>query len=130
MSSLAKITLSGEVKTSPEKRYTESNLAITTFMMDFGYDNQEKQIKALAFGKIADRVADTVKKGQVVIIDGRLQTSVKNESGVEKKVNEINIQGIEIVGSPDRSNTQYQGADELESEVNRDDLIGEEEIPF
>jgi len=128
--SLAKITLSGEVATNPEKRYTESNLAITSFMLDFGYDNQVKQIKALAFGKIADRVADTVKKGQVVIVDGKLQTAVKNESGVEKKVNEITVQGIEVIGNADSSYKKEQSADVPESEINSDDLIGEEEIPF
>ena len=129
MSSLANITISGEVKANPEKRYTEDNLAIASFMMDFGFEGQEKLIKVLAFAKMADRIADSVKKGQNVIVNGKLQTIVKNEGGVDKKITEINAQGIEIV---EKSNGSYQSSSSSAetSEVNSDDLIGEDEIPF
>lgn len=130
MSSLVKITISGEVKTNPEKRYTEDNLAISSFNLDFGLEGQEKLVKVLAFAKMADRIADSVKKGQNVIVEGKLQTITKTEGGVDKKITEINAQGIEIV---EKSNGSYQsGAGESNdtSEVSSDDLIGEDEIPF
>ncbi len=134
MSSLAKITLSGQVVKNPEKRYTENNLAISSFVMDFGFDGQEKLIRVYAIGKLADRIADTLKKGQDVIVDGRLQTIVKNESGADKKYNEINAQGIEIIEkSPDvyRSEQGNSSSSKEEAgEINNEDLIGEDEIPF
>ncbi|OGI00507.1 MAG: hypothetical protein A2Y25_03560 [Candidatus Melainabacteria bacterium GWF2_37_15] len=127
MSSLAKVTVSGQVVKSPEKRFTEGNLAITSFMMDFGFEGQEKLIRVFTIGKLADRIADTIKKGQSVIVDGRLQTTTKNEAGVDKKITEINAQGIEII---EKSSQSYQQDTGGEDEVSSEDLIGEDEIPF
>lgn len=135
--SLTKITISGEVLKNPEKRYTDNNLAICAFPLDFSLEGQqEKQVNVFTIGGLADRICDTVKKGQTVIVEGRLQTTTKTENGTEKKYTEINAQGIEII---EKSSGSYQSSDgsyqsdpisSPESEVNSEDLIGEEEIPF
>lgn len=125
--SLAKITVTGQVVKAPEKRFTESNLAIASFMLNFGQEGQEKLIRVFSVGKLAEKIADTVKKGQSIIVDGRLQTATKTEAGVERKTTEINAQGIEIV---EKSDSSYSADMSSSEETNSDDLIGEEEIPF
>ena len=123
---VAKITITGQITKNPEKRYTEGNLAISAFVMDFGFEGQEKLIKVLAMGKLADRVTDTVKKGQSVLVEGRLQTSTYTEAGTEKKTNEIHAQGVEIIEKSDQAYSQGPPDNGMSNE----DLIGEDEIPF
>jgi len=133
--SVSKIVITGEVLREPEKRFTESNLTITSFTMNFGYDNQEKVIRVFSLGKTAERIAEDVKKGQTIVVEGRLQTnSVKTDAGADKKYFEINAQNIEIVEKQAQTAVSSSGGknDEfnLNDEINSDDLIGEDEIPF
>lgn len=134
--SISKIVITGQVLRNPEKRFTENNLAISSFTMNFSYDNEEKVIRIFSLGKTAEKVAETVKKGQTVIVEGRLQTnSVKTDSGTDKKYFEINAQNVELVSqgtastgaaSSGNKDEDFSTADEISS----DDLIGEDEIPF
>lgn len=136
MSSLSKIVITGKVVRNPEKRFKDNNFAITSFTINIGTDNDEKLMKVLAFGKLGETIADSVKKDQNVVVEGKLQTAtVKTETGVEKKTVEINAQGIEIIGT----STQQGSSDEAESSAtdfdfsedeSADELIGEDEIPF
>ena len=136
MSSLSKIVITGKVVRNPEKRFTGNNLPITTFTINIGEANEEKLVRVFTVGKLAETAGNTIKKDLSVVVEGKLQTgTVKTEAGVEKKIVEINAQGIEIIGA-----TQQQASsDEIESstsdfdfaeETNADELIGEDEIPF
>jgi single-stranded DNA-binding protein len=136
MSNLSKVILKGQVVRTPEKRFTEDNLAITSFSLNFGTDQEEKIIRIYAFGNLALDTAERVKIGSVIIVEGKLATNtIKNESGAEKKVFEINAQKIESVSdsvktvsseSPEKKESNFVPEDEIGPE----DLIGEDEIPF
>lgn len=135
MSSVSKIVITGQVLRNPEKRFTENNLTISSFTMNFGTQDEEKAIRVLSYGKNAEKVAETVKKGQKVVVEGRLQTnSVKTDSGTDKKFFEINAQNVELMAqNPDDQNQDIQEQDKdfnLADEISTDDLIGEDEIPF
>jgi len=136
MSSLSKIVITGKVVRNPEKRFTDNNFPITSFTINIGAENEEKLVRVLAFGKLGETSANSVKKDQSVVVEGKLQTAtVKTESGVEKKIVEINAQGLEIIGA----SLQEGSSDEAESgtsdldfseDLSSDELIGEDEIPF
>ena len=136
MSSISKIVVTGKVVRNPEKRFTDNNFPITSFTINIGAENEEKLIRVLAFGKLGETTANSVKKDQSVVVEGKLQTAtVKTESGVEKKIVEINAQGLEIIGA----SLQEGSSDETESktsdldfseDTSSDELIGEDEIPF
>ena len=136
MSSLSKIVITGKVVRNPEKRLTDNNFPITSFTINIGAENEEKLVRVLAFGKLGETTANSVKKDQSVVVEGKLQTAtVKTESGVEKKIVEINAQGLEIIGA----SLQEGSSEETESVANdlgfledtsSDELIGEDEIPF
>jgi len=129
--SLSKIVITGQVVRNPEKRFTESNLAISSFSMDFGKEDEEKVIRVFSIGKVAERIAETVKKGQNIVVEGRLQTnSVKTDSGTDKKFFEINAQNIEILGESNKAQTDEKEEFSLSEEISDDNLIGEDEIPF
>ena len=138
MSGLSKITLTGRVLRNPEKRFTEDNLAISSFSLNFADEEEgsdEKVVNVFTFGRLADRAAETIKKGQKIVVEGKLQTNVvKTESGTDKKFFEINAQGIEILEKNPQSDTNTEENEEksfeLNEEVDSNDLIGDDEIPF
>ncbi len=133
--SVSKIVITGKVLRNPEKRFTENNLAIASFTINFGIEDEEKPIRVFSLGKSAERIAEIVKKDQMVVVEGRLQTNaVKTDSGTDKKFFEINAQNVEIMSGQAGSATSTSSRDEdsfnLSDEINNDDLIGEDEIPF
>ena len=135
MSSLSKIVITGKVVRNPEKRFTSNNLPITSFTINIGAENEEKLVRVFAVGKLGETAASTVKKDLSIVVEGKLQTAtVKTDSGVEKKIVEINAQGLEVIGA----STQSESSEAAESETSDfdfteetgDELIGEDEIPF
>ena len=53
--SLSKIVITGEVTRTPEKRFTDNNVAISAFSLNFGTVDEEKLVRVLSFGGLADR---------------------------------------------------------------------------
>ena len=103
---LAKIVVTGKVVKNPEKRFTQNNLAITSLIVDIN-PQDETLVRVSAVGAIADRVADTVKMNDSVIVDGRLQMeTVKTANGKERKVATINASNIEKISGGSSSNEQ------------------------
>ena len=94
---LAKITVSGTVVKNPEKRFTQNNLAITSFVMDIN-PQDETLIRVFALGNLADKAADNLKMGDTVLVDGRLQTAnAKTTNGKERKIIEINASSVDKI---------------------------------
>lgn len=152
---LAKITVTGKITKAPEKRFTQNNIALTSFVIAVSdsFSQEETLIRIMAWGGLADRAADTVKEGDCVLIDGRLQTAnVKSTNGKDRKIFEINASSIEKiiladngfmpsgagfnqmpasapvskpVETPKSSDIVQFAVDEIS-----EDLIDEDEIPF
>ena len=78
--SLSKIVVSGRVVRAPEKRFTpNTNMAVTEFAIavespvrqDGSVESQPVRVNV--WGELAERVAQEIKKGDLVAVDGRLQ---------------------------------------------------------
>lgn len=139
---LAKIVVTGKVVKTPEKRFTQNNLAVTSLIVDI-YPQDETLVRVTAVGSLADRVGDSVIMGDTVIIDGRLQMeTVKTTSGKERKVASINASNIEKIGADistpqNRNVSAPQAAAQTKESVVQfstdeiaEDLIDPDEIPF
>lgn len=153
---LAKITVTGRITKAPEKRFTQSNIALTSFVIavNDAYNQDETLVRVMAWGNLADRAADSAKEGDCVLVDGRLQTaSVKSTNGKERKIFEINASSIEKIILADNQNASYapaqnssmqsiptpapvqnvpKSSDIVQFAVDEisEDLIDEDEIPF
>ena len=135
MSSLTKAVITGKVIRNPEKRFTNNNLPITTFAINIGSASDEKIVRVFAVGKLGETAEETIKKDIKIVVEGKLQTAtVKTDSGLEKKIVEINAQNIEILGVSSEesaeSSESYSGDFDFGSDESVDELIGEDEIPF
>lgn len=136
--SICKAVIMGKVVRNPEKRYTTNDLAITSFAIDISESEEPAIIRVVTMGKLAEKLVDSVKKGNIVAVEGRLQTSVvKTADGIEKKSVELDARTVEVVGESKQTEETDKYSDEIESldekietENEADVLIGEDEIPF
>ena len=137
--SLARATISGTVYRAPEKRFTSNNVPITAFTININPDD-ETLIRVIAFGNLADSMVNSISKGDVVVVEGKLQNNtVKAEDGSEKRIVEIDASSFEKISGSATSapkTSASSGFGESEQIVKfgadefSDSLIGDDEIPF
>ena len=132
---LAKAVVTGTIFRAPEKRYTQNNVPVSSFVINIG-DREEMLLRVIAKRTALDEVVSSLGKDDKVLIEGRLQiNTVKNENGNERKIFEIDANTVEPI-----SPTTGTGASAISSEEEivkfpkeeelADELIGEDEIPF
>ena len=137
--SLAKAVVTGTLYRAPEKRFTQNNIAVSSFVLNIG-DREEMLIRVISRRTGLDEIVSGLSKGDKVLVEGRLQTNaVKMDDGSEKRIFEIDAATIEALGASSNSsgaaassgNSNF-GTEEV-VKIESDDykeLIGEEEIPF
>ena len=131
---LAKAFITGAVVKAPEKRFTQNDMAIAGFTVNFDPAN-EGLIRVVAFGQLAETISATVNIGDNVAVEGKLQVnSYKLPNGKDKKVFEIQASIVENIGGGSVSVTPTITQSENIVSFNQDeiaqDLIDEDEIPF
>jgi single-strand DNA-binding protein len=131
---LAKAFITGAVVKAPEKRFTQNDMAIAGFTVNFDPAN-EALIRVVAFGQLAETISATVNIGDNVAVEGKLQVnSYKLPNGKDKKVFEIQASTVENIGGGSVAATPAITQSESIVSFNQDeiaqDLIDEDEIPF
>ncbi len=130
--SLAKSVVTGTVYRTPEKRFTQNNIAVSAFVLNIG-DREETLIRVVSRRTALDDVVSSISKGDRVLVEGRLQTAaVKMDDGSEKRIYEIESATIEALGATSQTNSDF-GTEEIvkfESDDLSNELINEDEIPF
>ena len=132
---LAKVFITGKVVKNPEKRFTQNDLPITSFTIDAN-PQDETLVRVFIVGNSAETVEQTVKMGDSVLVEGRLQTNtVKTTSGKDRKIFEINASTVEKISGTSAQSPQSTAAKEsnlvqFSTEEMSEDLMDEDEIPF
>ena len=129
----AKALVTGTVFRAPEKRFTQNNVPVSSFVLNIG-DREEMLIRVVV-GRVAlDEVVSGISKDDRVLVEGRLQiTTVKNESGAERRIYEIDANTIEMMGGSAPASSSANSNEEIvkfSQDEFSDELIGEDEIPF
>ena len=130
--SIAKYVVTGTVYRTPEKRFTQNNIAVSSFVLNIG-ENEEVLIRVISRRQALDDVIDSIEKGEKVLVEGRLQTATaKMDDGSEKRIYEIDANSIEKLQSGSVNSTVSASEDivKFESDDFANELIGEDEIPF
>ena len=95
---IAKAVVTGTVFRAPEKRYTQNNVPVSSFVLNIG-EREEMLLRILVKRTSLDEVVSELSQNDRVLVEGRLQiTTVKNENGVERKIFEIDANAIEQIG--------------------------------
>lgn len=130
--SLAKSVVTGTVYRTPEKRFTQNNIAVSAFVLNIG-ERDEILVRVVSRRTALDEVVSSLNKGEKVLVEGRLQTAtVKTDDGAEKRIYEIEASTIEKMGGSVSTNSDF-GTEEIvkfESDDMSNELINEDEIPF
>lgn len=88
------ITIHGNVSQEPEMRYSGAGLAILSFNIadSYGKDDKKKTTfhSVTVFGTLAENVASSIRKGDSVLVSGRLETDeYKKKDGSTGKFTKV-----------------------------------------
>lgn len=122
------VIITGRLTRDPEFRYTQKGVTVCFFDIASNRrykDNNTQEwkedttfIPVIAWGPIADRCKDRIKKGTPVYIDGRLSTSEYiNKEGVKIKRLRVVVNKIQILEASEKD-------DAVENEVS-DSIVDE-----
>ena len=129
----AKAVVTGTVFRAPEKRFTQNNVPVSSFVLNIG-DREEMLIRVVVGRTALDEVVSGISKDDRALVEGRLQiTTVKNESGAERRIYEIDANTIEMMGGSAPASSSANSNEEIvkfSQDEFSDELIGEDEIPF
>jgi|SwirhisoilCB3_FD_contig_41_9153380_length_628_multi_3_in_0_out_0_1 single-strand DNA-binding protein len=120
---LNSITVIGRATRDAEMRYTQSGTAFTQFSVAYnhpirnqqgGWDDEATFFNVACFGDVAERAATQVKRGVIVLVEGRMrQYKYTGQDGTERQRWEI-VAGVVRV---DTSANQGQGVPAEEGEA-------------
>ena len=129
----AKAVVTGTVFRAPEKRFTQNNVPVSSFILNIG-DREEMLVRRVGARTSVEEVVSGISKDDRVLVEGRLQiTTVKNESGAERRIYEIDANAIEMMGGSTPASSNSSNSEDIvkfSQEEFSDELIGEDEIPF
>ena len=117
MASLNSVTLLGNLTRDPELRYTPQGAAVATFGLAvnrrYRQDDQQKEevcfVDIVTFGRQAETVTEYLSKGNLALIEGRLQwRSWETPEGQKRSKHEVVARNVQFM--PRGSGGQYDEA--------------------
>ena len=132
---LAKAVVTGSVFRAPEKRFTQNNVPVSSFVLNIG-EREEMLLRVVVKRAALDEAVSAISKDDRVLVEGRLQiTTVKSDTGAERRIFEIDANTIELMGAgapvmASVSSSSNSDIVKFSNEEFADELIGEDEIPF
>lgn len=139
--SLNLITIMGRLVRDPEQRYTVTGKSVTSLTLavdrNFKSKNENEQtadfISVVAWGKTGENIAKYIKKGNRLLVSGRLQTrDYINKNNEKRKITEVVAQRVQFIDHPN-NNPVSEGAQTPASpseNINSFDTFGDETHPF
>ena len=127
--SVNKVILVGHLGGDPESRFTQGGTAVATFSVatnesrknsEGSWEDHAEWHRCVLFGKQAETAAEYVKKGQMVYVEGRLQTrSWEDKEGMKRYSTEVVGNAFTMLG---RRNAAGGGAPPASHPSNDDAL--------
>ncbi|MBC8311934.1 MAG: single-stranded DNA-binding protein [Candidatus Marinimicrobia bacterium] len=133
--SINKVILVGHIGNKPEGRYTPSGTSTASFSLatneswidsDKGKQERTEWHNIVAWSKLADFATEYIQKGQLVYVEGRLQTrSWKDKEGSPRKTTEIvctAITPLEWKSAKNTTTSESKNTDKVAEPTEEDDL--------
>ena len=115
MAAVNKVILVGNLGKDPELRRTQSGTAVVSFSMATtekfkGKDGQQKEEtewhNCTAWNKSAEILAQYLKKGSSVYIEGKLKTRSWEDNGVKKYATDVVVREFQFLGGKQQGQQQ------------------------
>jgi len=130
--SVNKVILVGNLGQDPEGRFTPQGTAVTNLSVatNESWKNQNGELqdrtewhRVVMYGKMAETANEYMHKGQMVYVEGRLQTNEwEDQNQVKRRTTEIKCDNFTMLGRRGDTNTQTKNQTE---ETDQDD-----DLPF
>src|SRR5690625_3279234 len=143
--SLNRVVLVGRLTRDPDLRYTSNGVAVANFTVaanrPFRKEGGEQEadfINCVAWRKAAENLAQYMKKGSMIGVDGRIQTrSYENQEGKMVYVTEVLAENIQFLESRNSGQAQQNNqpqqqqpqASPFEGQAEKID-IQDDDLPF
>ncbi len=109
------VVLTGRLTADPELRHTPNDIAVTSFTIAvnrrFARSGEERQtdfIDIVAWRNTAEFVCKYFKKGQLIAVEGSIQTrTYQDKEGNKRKAFEIVANNLQFVESKKESNSEF-----------------------
>ena len=119
--SVNKVIIVGNLGQDPEARFTPQGTAVTNLSVatNESWKNQSGELqdrtewhRVVMYGKMAETASEYMKKGQMVYVEGRLQTNEwEDQNQVKRKTTEIRCDNFTMLGRrSDSPADQSQGS--------------------
>lgn len=129
MANLNRIILVGQLTNDPEVRVTVEGLQVAKFQLGverYSAEGAQKQldyIDVVAWRRLAEICGQYLKKGSLVLVEGRIQVrSFDSENGVRKWATEVVARSLKMLGGAAQKTTSPAVA-------SPDDVPGVDELP-
>ena len=140
-SSVNKVILVGHIGNKPEGRYTPSGAPTSSFSLatnESWIDSENEKHERtewhniIAWNKLADFATEYLQKGQLIYIEGRLQTRIyKDKEDIQRRVTEVvstAITPLEWKATDKKENGSANKVDKTDTKVAEPAV--DEDLPF
>lgn len=134
------VTLLGRLTRDPELKYTPSGKAFCRFSIAINREfNREETdfINCVAWDKRAETIAEYLRKGRRILLQGRIQTGSYDKDGQKVYTTDIVVDKFEFIDSANSNNGQSNSSNfgapaqtVNNSYVNDDNDVEDEDFPF
>jgi single-strand binding protein len=116
--------LMGRMTRDPELKYTTGGKAYANFTLAVQKTKDEAEfIDCVAWEKTAENIAEYFRKGNRILIQGRLSVNSYEQNGEKRKFTRVLVNTFEFIGSKNNSSSQNNNR-------NRYDSDEDESFPF
>ena len=125
---LCKVMIIGNLGSDPEMRYTPTNRAVTQFNVAVNQSTKNQQtgewneetdwFRVSVWGDRAERMAETLRKGNKVFVEGRFKTrTFEGRDGLSEDGVESDDADLQLAGDEDEDDGVTERIDESETEA-------------
>jgi len=110
----------GRLCADPELKYLESGTTVTNFRLAVQRDYKNKEtgkydadfINCTAFTKTAEFIANNIRKGNRIVVEGQLRTRNYDKEGEKRSVTEVNVNNVDVIDWPDKEDAVTESTPE------------------
>ena len=111
------VVLSGRMTKDPELKYTSGGKAYTTFTLAVQKTKDEAEfIDCVAWEKTAENIVEYFRKGNRILIQGRLNVSSYEQNGEKRKFIRVLANTFEFIDSKNSGNSQNNNRNHYDSD--------------
>jgi single-strand DNA-binding protein len=131
MPSLNRVAIIGNLGQDPSMRYTPNGQAVTQFTVAVNrnykdasgeWKEETEWVRCVAWGPLAERTAEKLRKGRLVYAEGRLQTRSYEKDGQKHYSTAVIVNTVTALDKDDGAHEAHTESSDAQASRDLDDL--------